>query len=240
MKLTAPIHRLKRKAKLKARAGGVPLHAALDAVALEEGFPRWSLLAARHGEMSAGKAVLDQLSSGDLLLVAARPGQGKTLLALEIAIEAARAGRDATFFTLEYSQSDIAGRFVALNVDPGTLGGRFTFDVSDGIDAEYIVRAMSDAAPGAVAVVDYLQILDQRREAPDLETQVRQLKGFARERGMILVFISQIDRGYDPAKNPVPGWADVRLPNPLDLALFDKGVFMQDGQMCLRRGGLAF
>jgi hypothetical protein len=43
MKLSAPIHQLKRKAKLAARKANTPLHAALDAVAGQEGFVNWSL-----------------------------------------------------------------------------------------------------------------------------------------------------------------------------------------------------
>ena len=129
MKLTRPIHVLKRKAKLTARRDGVPLHAALDGIAAAEGFSRWSLLAARHAGGAPARRILDCMAAGELLLLAARPGQGKTLLALQLAIEAARCGRQATFFTLEYSQRDIAGRFAAVGVDPESLGGRFTFDV---------------------------------------------------------------------------------------------------------------
>ena len=47
MKLSAPIHVLKRKAKLRARDEGTPLNQALDRVAQEEGFKSWSLLTAR-------------------------------------------------------------------------------------------------------------------------------------------------------------------------------------------------
>ena len=45
------------------------------------------------------------------------------------------------------------------------------------------------------------------------------------------VLISQIDRSYDPSKKPFPGLDDVRLPNPLDLKLFDKACFVHDGEM---------
>ena len=47
MKLSAPIHHLKRKAKLLSREEKIPLHEALDRVAAQEGFDGWSLLAAK-------------------------------------------------------------------------------------------------------------------------------------------------------------------------------------------------
>jgi hypothetical protein len=61
--------------------------------------------------------------------------------------------------------------------------------------------------------------------------QVRALKLFARERGLIIVFISQIDRSYDPLKKPCPDSRDVRLPNPLDLQLFNKTCFLNKGEI---------
>ena len=91
------------------------------------------------------------------------------------------------------------------------------------------------AAPrGTLVVIDYLQLLDQKRENPALMVQVRTLDAFARERGLIFVFISQIDRSYDPATKPCPDLADVRLPNPLDLTLFSKTCFLNNGAIEFR------
>jgi hypothetical protein len=47
------------------------------------------------------------------------------------------------------------------------------------------------------------------------------------------VFVSQIHRSYDATINSIPTLHDVRLPNPLDLALFDKACFLQDGELKL-------
>ena len=104
-------------------------------------------------------------------------------------------------------------------------------DSSDAISADYITRKLASVPRGTLAVVDYLQILDQKREKPELMTQVRALKAFARDKGVIVVFISQIDRSYDPALKPLPDLDDVRLPNPLDLALFDKLFFLHAGKV---------
>jgi replicative DNA helicase len=76
---------------------------------------------------------------------------------------------------------------------------------------------------------DYLQLLDQKRENPELMSQFRTLASF--DRGLILVFVSQIDRSYDPSTKPCPDLTDVRLPNPLDLKLFNKTCFMSNGKM---------
>jgi len=67
--------------------------------------------------------------------------------------------------------------------------------------------------------------------------QVRTLESFARDRGLILVFISQIDRSYDPLTKPCPGLEDVRLPNPLDLKLFSKTCFLHNGEVQFRAAG---
>lgn len=233
MKLTAPIHHLKRKAKLLARSSGIPLHSALDSIAAKEGFRNWSMLAAKVGRTMDPRQILARLDHGDLVLLGARPGHGKTRLGLELAAEAARSGRRAVFFTLEYSRKDIADHLGGIGVKPDGLGGRLAFDVSDGISADHIVQALPDAKPGTFAVIDYLQILDQRREKADLDSQVKALKAFAAPRGITLVFLSQIDRSYDPVRKPCPDLDDVRLPNPLDLALFDKACFLNAGTMRL-------
>lgn len=96
---------------------------------------------------------------------------------------------------------------------------------------------MTGAPRGTLVVVDYLQLLDQRRENADLMIQVRTLKSFARDQGLIVVFVSQIDRSYDPAARSCPDLRDVRLPNPLDLKLFDKTCFLNNGEVQFQAAG---
>ena len=231
MILSAPVYHLKRQARLLSREAKIPLHQALDRIAAQEGFASWSLLAAKLSETAPASRLFAQLAPGDLVLVGARPGHGKTLMSLELAVEAMKSGHRSVFFTLEYTQRDVLDRFRAIGVEPARFNGLFEFDTSDAISADYIVRILRSAPRGTLAVIDYLQLLDQRRENPGLMEQVRTLKAFARDSGVILVFISQIDRSYDPAKKPVPDISDVRLPNPLDLSLFDKACFLNEGEI---------
>lgn len=87
MKLSTPIYRLKREARLLSRKNKIPLHAALDRLAASEGFESWSLLASSAAFRCPTHRILDDLLPGELLLLGARPGHGKTL--------ASRARQDA-------------------------------------------------------------------------------------------------------------------------------------------------
>ncbi|MFT4121809.1 DNA helicase [Bradyrhizobium sp.] len=231
MKLSAPIYHLKRKAKRLSREEGIPLHAALDRVAATEGFSAWGMLAAKAGATTPASRMYAQFRPGDLVLVGARPGHGKTLLSLELAVEAMRSGRRATFFSLEYTEKQVLDRFPAIGADPAQFRGLFDVDCSDAISADYVVKRMAAASPETVVVIDYLQLLDQKRANPELTVQVRTLKAFARDKELIVVFISQIDRSYDPSIKPCPDLGDVRLPNPLELTLFDKTCFLNEARI---------
>ncbi|MEQ8290950.1 MAG: DNA helicase [Roseovarius sp.] len=231
MKLSAPLYQLKRQAKRMARDEGIALHAALDRIAGAEGFRSWSHLAetARPGP---AEAVLHQLAPGDMLLVAARPGQGKTLLGLELARGAETLGRRGVFFTLDYTRREVEAHLSRL---PGQ--GEVMIDTSDEICASYVTDRLSRLDTPALAVIDYLQILDQRRDTPPLAEQLAALKTHARASGAIFAIISQVDRAFDSASGKLPGLRDIRMPNPFDPGLFDKACFLHDGQVRMGRVG---
>jgi replicative DNA helicase len=231
MKLSAPVYHLKRKAKLLSREENIRLHEALDRIAAKEGFSSWSLLAAKLSSSAPVRELFARLSPGDLVLVGARPGQGKTLMGLALAVEAMKSGGRSVFFTLEYTEKDVLDRFRSIGAELADFGGLFEFDNSDAISADYIVKTLESAPRGTLVVIDYLQLLDQKRENPELMAQVRKLKSFAWDKGLILVFISQIDRSYDPSTKPCPDISDIRLPNPLDLSLFNKTCFLNNGEI---------
>lgn len=162
MKLSAPIFQLKRRAKLMARKNNVPLHEALDLIAREEEFARWSLLSSQVAAGSLSKSILARLDEGDLLLVAGRPGHGKTTLGLQLLLDAARDGRKAVFFTLEFTEQQARRHLRSLDEGPHSLCDTLEILTSDDISADYIIRHLSGSERGTVAVIDYLQILDQQ------------------------------------------------------------------------------
>ncbi|WGF86766.1 DNA helicase [Marinivivus vitaminiproducens] len=234
MRLSAPIYRLKRLARRRARVDKIALHEALDRIAREEGFAGWSLLSSRVPANAPSGAMLSRLTDGDLLLLGARPGHGKTRLGLQLLLDAAREGRRAVFFTLEYTERAAIKLIRSLDGDDQGVGGTLEIVTSDDICAAFIIRQLAGSPRGTVALIDYLQILDQQRDKPPLSLQMRSLRAFARETGIILGFISQIDRSFDPEREPMPGVRHIRLPNPVELGVFTKACFLHGGEIRLQ------
>jgi replicative DNA helicase len=232
MNLSAPIYRLKREARLLSRRDDIALAAALDRIAATEGFASWSLLAARYAAGSSAARLYANLRDGELVLVAARPGHGKTLFALHLALEALRTGRKAHVFSLEYTRAQVEGRFEAIGGEAELA--HLAIDTSDCIGSDHVEAELASAPAGTLAVIDYLQLLDQRRDNPPLARQVADLRLFARRRGVVLVFVSQVDRSFEGAGRAMPDSGDIRLPNPVDLGQFDRLCFLHDDEMRIR------
>lgn len=234
MKLSIPIFQLKRRARLLARARNIAHCEALDLVAQQEGFARWSQLSARHGRNAPSRKVLSELQNGDSLLIGARPGHGKTALGLEMLLDAAAMGRSAYYFTLFHTDLEVEGILRGLAPDRCEDRRRIRVCTSDEIGCDYIIRQMSGAAPGSVGLLDYLQMLDRQGNSADLAAQMRQLAGFAKSRSVILVFLSQIERSFDPSQKSVPDLGDIRLADRLEPGTFSRACFLHNGQMDLR------
>jgi replicative DNA helicase len=221
MHMSAPIFYLKRQAKRLAQSQNIPLSAAQAQVAASEGFQSWSHMARAAADASPAKRLLRAIAPGGLALVAARPGQGKTLLALEVLAEAG----GGHVFTLDYTEAETRDRFSEVG---GTDG--LVIDTSDEISADHIIQRMQGCAEGTIAVIDYLQLLDQRRSTPPLDAQVAALAAFAQRSGARILCISQIDRRFDTEKG-LPDAKDIRMPNPVDLNLFTTTCFLHDGRV---------
>ncbi len=233
MQLSAPIYVLKRKAKLLARESDIALHQALDSVAIEEGFQSWSHLASTLSNESPAREPLSQLEPGDLVLVGARPGHGKTLLALEMAVKASQLRRKGYFFTLDYNERDVADRLSVMGIDQNSTNSSVVVDTSDYVSADYVISRLRTEKEPALIIVDYLQLLDQKRTNPSLDDQIKSLQRYVIDSGAICVVISQIDRSFDLSEKSMPDISDVRLPNPLDLSAFHKHYFLHDGKIQL-------
>ncbi|MGH1413894.1 MAG: DNA helicase [Pelagimonas sp.] len=229
MDLSSPIFILKRAARKEARLRGIPLHQSLTEAARREGFSNWSELARTYAKTTPAIKILESLRRGELVLLAARPGHGKTLHALDLLLCSLRRGKQAWFFSLEYCDAEILERVKEL--DGMDQVAKLAVDTTDDICASYIEAVLISAQAGSVVVIDYLQIMDQRRHHPPLADQVAHLKALAKKRQITVVAISQVDRGFEQSRKRLPDLSDVRLPNPVDLTLFDKACFIHDGRV---------
>lgn len=234
MKLSAPIFILKQQAKALSQREKLRLHEGLDQIAVREGFKAWSHLASAWQRTDSCRAVYGQLRVGDMLLLGSRPGQGKTLFSMGLALEAMSHGHRAFFFTLEFIAAEVEALFMVAGRSQQDFKGQWLLDTSEDMSAGYICQRLADAPPGTLAIVDYLQLLDQRRDKPGIDLQLRELKALALERRSIVVCLSQIAREFKAGYKAVPSWRDVRMPNAMDLAIFDKACFMHGGQVQLR------
>jgi len=226
MNISAPIYQLKSRAKAIRKRRGIKLSQALDEVATQEGFANWSLLVSKQGDLLPNNfnEVLDYLNPADLVLVAARPRMGKTVFVSGLLAQACEEERHTSFlFTLVDTEQDARSRVEECFDQPGV---NFRVDCSNEISARYIIdQVSSEIGRGSLIIVDYLQLLDEKRTLPPVQEQVAVLKAFARSSGCIVIFLCQIDRQVAARQDPEPKVTDIRLPNPLDMDLFNK-VFL--------------
>ncbi|EQC52113.1 KaiC family protein [Bacteriovorax sp. DB6_IX] len=183
--------------------------------------------------------ILEFFNPGDLVLIGARPGMGKTSFSIGLFVQAVqRKSASNYFFTLAENHKDIAGRIANYDETIGnfdqSLGypgnshlGYIAVDYSNDISADYIIEKITPTvSKGSLVVIDYLQMLDEKRVNPPLQAQVEKLKNFAKENKCIIIFISQIRREVENRKERTPKLEDIRLPNPLDLKLLNKVILL--------------
>lgn len=161
---------------------------------------------------------------GELIVIAGRPGTGKTTLAGNIAADLAAAGRHAAFFSLEMSGEELLDRFALRRAGRPGLGfdtranatvareieaiGQWKtlhlHDAADGARIEQIEARcrLLAARPGGLAavVVDYLQLVtppaDTRREIREQQVAAmsRRFKLLARALGCPVFLLAQLNR----------------------------------------------
>lgn len=194
--------------------------------------------------ISTGFRELDQaltgLNKSDLILVAARPGMGKTAFALNIALNAAKAsGKDVVVFQLEMSKDQLASRFLAsealldsqklktgnLNQDDWIKIARATsvlarthiyVDDNPAITVAEIkakCRRLGDSL--GLIVIDYIQLMQSGGRRSDNRVQEvaeisRSLKIMAKELNVPVVCLSQLSRAAEQRADKRPMLSDLR------------------------------
>ena len=183
---------------------------------------------------------LTGLNQSDLILVAARPGMGKTAFALNIALNAAKAsGKAVAVFQLEMSKDQLAARFLAsealldsqklktgnLNQDDWIKIARATsvlakthlfVDDNPAITVAEIkakCRRLGDSL--GLIVIDYIQLMQTGGRRSENRVQEvaeisRGLKIMAKELNVPVVCLSQLSRAAEQRADKRPMLSDLR------------------------------
>lgn len=234
MKLSAPIHVLRSRAKILKQECHLSLIAAQNEIAQQEGFASWSLLMSRLDDLLPNnlQELRQYLNSGDMVLVGARPKLGKTILTAGLLAEGEMTGERGYIFTLA-DRLEEAEQRIKQHLEQhleasikSVEGNRVKIDCSDDICADYIIEKLQSVESGSLVIVDYLQLLSEDRRHPSLQYQIEKLAEFARSSGCIILILAQLDREVDARPTQLPSVEDIRLRNPLDTQLFNKVLFL--------------
>lgn len=183
---------------------------------------------------------LTGLNKSDLILVAARPGMGKTAFALNVALNAAKtSGKDVAVFQLEMSKDQLASRFLAsealldskklktghLNQDDwikiaratGVLAKtRIYVDDNPAITvAEIKAKCRRLGEELGLIVIDYIQLMQLGGKRSENRVQEvaeisRSLKIMAKELNVPVVCLSQLSRAAEQRADKRPMLSDLR------------------------------
>ncbi len=189
-----------------------------------------------------GYKYLDTVTSGlnrsDLILIAARPGMGKTSFAINIATNVARRGdKEVAVFSLEMSREQLATRmlstealvdshklrsgyltnddWVRLAQGAGVLSGLpMYFDDTAGITVQQIKAKLRRMKNLGLVVIDYLQLMTSTLKTDNrvlvISEITRQLKIMAKELDIPVILLSQLSRGPESRNDKRPMLSDLR------------------------------
>lgn len=192
--------------------------------------------------LASGFMDLDVLTTGfhpgELVILAARPGVGKTVLALQIAANAILGGRSVMFFSLEMQTSELISRLAACQtgvshhaIKTGDLSSRQWIQLGDFATetAErrlYIsdkpdqhisaIRAQARSQKNRtgldLVIVDYLQLAHGDGESDTVRVGAvsRGLKALAKELNCPVLALSQFSRSVEQRADGRPRLSDLR------------------------------
>lgn len=214
--------------------------------AIREVYDQLDELAANPGKLPGlptGFSMLDQyiggLNKSDLILMAARPGMGKTAIALNMALHAARkSGKTVVIFQLEMSKSQLATRLLSsealvdskklrmgnLNDDDWQRMAGATdllqrlpilIDENSGITVpEMKAKCRRLGKDLGLIVIDYLQLMHSPKHSDNRVQEVaeisRSLKIMAKELQVPVLCCSQLSRGPESRSDKRPMLSDLR------------------------------
>lgn len=213
-------------------------------------------LVGHNKNVTSGFQLLDDLTyggfdAGQLVILAARPSVGKTAVALYMALEAAKSGKQAHIYSIEMTKEELAKRYIfaeetisPYDMSKGTIDwkefGRITEEYKqrglyindrvntvDEIIGEIIRQRKREKLD--IVYVDYLQLVRDISQVSDGKASIigmvtSRFKELAKTLGIPIVLLSQLNRNsVMNGTKRAPMLADLR----------DSGAIEQDADIVL-------
>ncbi len=185
-------------------------------------------------------SLLGGFQKSDLVLLAARPSVGKTALAVNLAVNAAKAGKKVAMFSLEMSKTQIGQRILAsfaqMNLSSlfkGELEGqdlvnlitasnelsKYSLHIDDTaaislIELKAKLRRLKMEEGLDLVVIDYLQLMTTGERIENRVQEISQisrgLKAIAKELDVPVLALSQLSRALEQRPDKRPKLSDLR------------------------------
>ncbi|HAG13677.1 MAG TPA: replicative DNA helicase [Ruminococcus sp.] len=183
-------------------------------------------------------AVTGGMTNSDLVILAARPGMGKTSFALNLATNVTRrSGRTVAIYSLEMSMEQLASRMLStealvdshklrtgrldtkewgrLAAGADVLAGMNIFlSEATGITVSQMKAQLRRVKNLGMVVIDYLQLMDAPLKSENrvlvISDITRNLKLMAKELNVPVLLLSQLNRGVESRTDKRPMMSDLR------------------------------
>lgn len=221
--------------------------------------------------VKVGFPMLDKITNGfkpgELIIIAARPGIGKTTLAVNFAINSAlKYNKSVAMFDLEMSSLQVAQRFICSTgriamdmIKGGTKDNNvwatlfetkkilensniFIDDTTTITPSEILSKCRKLKAQSGLdmIIIDYLQLMKSERAGKDNNRQqevadlTRSIKLAARELGVPILLLSQLNRESEKRSDKTPMLSDLResgsIEQDADIVMFIADVASENAQ----------
>ncbi|MGN0580882.1 MAG: replicative DNA helicase [Ruminococcus sp.] len=210
---------------------------AYDRIAKLSGPDKDKYVGARTG-FTMLDGIISGLNNSDLVIIAARPGMGKTSFVMNIAVNVARRSeKEVVAFNLEMSKEQLATRILSTEalVDSNSLrNGRISgddwvrlatsagylstlplyIDDTAGMTVQQMKAKLRRTKNLGLVIIDYLQLMESTSHSDNRVVVVseitRQLKVMAKELNVPVILLSQLSRGPESRTDKRPMLSDLR------------------------------
>lgn len=182
-------------------------------------------------------SVIGGWNKSDMVVIAGRPGSGKTAIALTFIRNAAKLGAKCLFLSLEMSSEQIAKRYMSLlhdvpsyKIRSGDLNNNDLTKLANSINIDDVVFYIDDEAIVDIQtikskvkihrakhgldilVIDYLQLIKGNKQNREQEISdiSRNLKVLAKELNITVIALAQLSRKCEERADKRPMLSDIR------------------------------